>query len=190
MDFLAAWSRLQLICVTAAVLASAEGILGQDAPQAVAEHDVKAAYLYNFARFVTWPVDVPAASEPFRLCVVADGQMLDAVVETMAGETINGRSVETPTPQTPDEARTCQMLFLGRAAGERARTLLGGVRDSPVLTVGDFEGFVAQGGVIELVREQNRIRFDINSRNAARARLVISARLLRVARRVLEDTTR
>ena len=157
----------------------------QDPPRhTVSEHDLKAAYLYNFARFVTWPPDVPPVGEPFRLCVVAEITTTQAVEHTMTGEILNGRPVHTLVPETADDVRTCQILFVGRGAGDRARTMLAAVRQLPVLTVGESAGFVDGGGIIEFVNENSRVRFDINPRNAERAGLTISARLLRVARRV------
>jgi len=152
--------------------------------QTVPEQDVKAAFLYNFTRFITWPDGSPPGSEPFRICVVADGSTTRAVERAMAGETINGRRAEAVVPRFSEEARRCQILYLGPGAGDRAQAMLAAVRDLPVLTVGDDDRFTSRGGTIQFVIENDRVRFDVNLANAERARLTVSSRLLRVARKI------
>jgi hypothetical protein len=148
------------------------------------EHDIKAVFLYKFTNFVEWPDSTWQGSEPFRLCVLADGPMTAAVERTMHGETINGRPSQTMAPATARDARRCHILFVGHTEMERGASMLAAIRDLPVLTVGEAEGFLSGGGAIEFVREGNRVRFDINVETARRAGLNISARLLQVARHV------
>jgi YfiR/HmsC-like len=150
------------------------------------ETDVKAAFLYNFTKFVDWPRP-PGAAEPFRLCVVSDDALRQSLERTIEGESVNGRPLQSLVPRTPDEARTCQMLFVGHADGEREARLLSAVRDLPVLTVSDTNEFAMRGGGIEFVREHNRLRFDVNLPGAERAGIKVSSRLLKVARRVHES---
>jgi hypothetical protein len=160
--------------------------LSMSAPMAaeqVAEHDVKAAYLYNFTRFVEWPADVPPANEPFRLCVVADESTTEAVKRTMAGESVGGRPTETIVPGSPKDIARCQILFIGRSLMGRAAALLDAARAAPILVVGEAPGFAKSGaGTIEFVREASRVRFEVNVEVAKRCGLSISSRLLQVAR--------
>lgn len=151
--------------------------------QAPAEQDVKAAFLFNFTKFVTWPAGFPKDGDPFRVCTVADERTTRAVDKMMAGEVVGGRPVRTAVPRTPDEAKGCQILYVARDARDRAAPLLAAVQSLPVLTVSDGNGFVSRGGAIQFVFDDGRIRFDINPANA-RAGLTISSRLLRVAREV------
>ena len=149
----------------------------------VAEHDVKAAYLYNFTRFVEWPADVPAPNQPFRLCVVADETTTEAVRRTMAGESVGGRETETIAPDSAADIRACQILFVGRNVMARAAPLLDAAKGLPILVVGEAAGFAKSGaGAIEFVREQSRVRFEVNVDVARQCRLSISSRLLQVAR--------
>jgi hypothetical protein len=150
----------------------------------VREHEVKAAFLYNFTRFIEWPDGTPQTSEPFRLCVVADGVTTSAVERVMAGESVNGRPAQTLIPRSPDEARRCQILFVGQTEIYRAAPLLRAVRGMPVLTVSDAARFVAHGGAIQFVLEDGRVRFDVNIEAAKRSGLAISSRLLQVARKI------
>jgi hypothetical protein len=146
------------------------------------EVDVKAAYLYNFTKFVDWPAG--AATEPFRLCVVSDDALRQSLERTIEGEKINGRPLASLVPKTAEEARLCQVLYVGRNAGERETRLLNAVRDLPVLTVSDRAEFARRGGGIQFVRDANRLRFDVNLTGAERGGIKVSSRLLKVARQV------
>ena len=174
--------------VRAALVAAMALVVCRPAPaQEALEIDVKATFIYNFTKFIDWPAGTPAGQEPFRLCVVSDDALQKSVEKTIAGETINGRPLESMTPRTAEEARKCQVLFVGREDNERATRMLSAVKDLPVLTVSDRSQFARRGGGIELVREDNRIRFDINVPGAERGGIKLSSRLLRVARHVHES---
>jgi hypothetical protein len=149
---------------------------------AVSEDDVKAAFLYNFAKYVAWPP--AAASQSFRLCVVADAGFIKRIDNLIAGETIEGRPVMRETPATGEAARACQILFVGASESARASRLIVSVKGTPVLTVGDTDDFLTRGGMIAFVRDGDRVRFDVNNAAAQGAGLSVSSRLLRLARHV------
>ena len=158
--------------------------------QAVAsENDIKAAFLYNFARYVVWP-ETAFADGDFRLCVAADRQFIASLDAIIAGESIEGRPVVRHTPATPEAAQSCHILFVGRSELTLAYELIDGLEGAPVLIVGDDPEFLDQGGMVTFVRDHDRIRFDVELSVAERAGLVISSRLLRVARRVLAPEPR
>jgi hypothetical protein len=179
MGLLASRSAAAALAVLAAVLP------GAHAQQAL-EVDVKAAFLYNFTKFVAWP-QPGAPSDPFRLCVVSDDGLRRSLERTIEGENVNGRPLQSLVPRTPEEARACQLLFVSRADGNRGEQLLAAVRDLPVLTISDTADFARRGGGIEFVLENNRLRFDVNVPGAERAGIKVSSRLLKVARRVHES---
>ena len=154
--------------------------------QETLEVDVKAAFLYNFTKFVAWPTP-SAPTEPLRLCVVSDDALRRSLERTIEGETIDGRRLESRVPSTPEEARSCHVLFVGQPDTDRDARLLAAVKDLPVLTVSDSNDFARRGGGIEFVRENSRLRFDVNVPGAERAGIKVSSRLLKVARRVHES---
>ena len=117
------------------------------------------------------------------MCVAADPPTTASVERTMAGERVNGRPAETLIPQTAEDVKKCQLLFIGREAEGRAKPLLTVARDLPVLVVGDGEEFPQRGGAIGFVVEDGKLRFDISAQNAERTGLTISSRLLGVARK-------
>jgi hypothetical protein len=155
---------------------------------ATAEDDIKAAFLLNFTRFVEWPA--AAATGPFRLCTVAEPAFDGAVNRAIAGESTNGRPIVRVSPETPDAARSCHMLFLSRLEGGRAARWLSAVRGLPVLVVGETRSLTDGGAAITFVVEDNRVKFDVNAAAAADAGLQVSSKLLRVARHVNARSTR
>jgi hypothetical protein len=148
-----------------------------------AEDDIKAAFLFNFTHFVDWPAAADA-SEPFRICVVADPAFAGALDRTVAGESVSARPITWSVPASPDAARACQILFVGRQETDRLERWLVAVKGLPVLVVGESPAAWERGVHINFVLESNRIKFDVNKENAARDGLTISSKLLRVARNV------
>ena len=170
------------ILLTALLLLLPAGAAAQGTYQ---EYDVKAAFLYNFTKFVEWPPEAfRSPDSPMAICVFGEdpfGESLDAVVR---GETLNGRRLEVRRTRSLQELRDCQTLFVPGAERERFAEVFSAVRDASVLTVGEVDGFLPQGGVIRFVVEQGRVRFEINLDAAERSRLKLSSKLLRLARAV------
>jgi YfiR/HmsC-like len=150
--------------------------------QSAPAHEIKAAFVFNFTKFVTWP-PLPA-NQPFRICVVADETTKDAIDRVMQNEIILNRKTQTVVPASPEQARSCQVLIVGADAAVRGAPFVAAVRTHPVLTVGDAPAFIDSGGIIQFVTEGTRIRFDVSLTHASRAQLAINARMLRVAREV------
>lgn len=154
------------------------------------EADVKAAFLYNFTKYINWPPGAfEGTSDPFRICVVSDQQFTRSVGTLVAGETAHGRPLEVTVPRRSD-LRRCHILFVGRNEAERAVGMLAATSGRAVLTVGETPGFLDQGGAVLFEVENNRVRFDINLGAATRAGLTVSSKLVRVARHVREGPVR
>jgi hypothetical protein len=141
------------------------------------EQQVKAAYLFNFTKFVEWPADAIPASSPFTICVADHNPFGPALATLLNGETIQGHRLTTRVVR--DVHPACQVLFFPRnvPAGSYLRRL----RTSPVLTVGATREFLTQGGIINFIIEDGKVRFEIDQEAATRAGLKISSRLLRLA---------
>ncbi len=152
--------------------------------QAIDEYRVKAAFLYNFAKFVEWPPDAfKSPADPITICVLGN-PFGDRLTATINGKQIDERRLVVR--ELPDAAKAsgCQILFV---AGEKKRgDLLGQVKMSPVLTVGETGGFAAAGGVVAFKLEDGRVRLQINVFAADRARLRISSKLLSLAEIITE----
>jgi hypothetical protein len=140
------------------------------------EYQVKAAYLYNFARFVEWPARV--LTERLNICVARPSPFGDVLSNTVRDETVGGRQVAAREIGDPDGS--CQVLFIPRDAP--ADIYLRTARGTPTLTVGESPTFIRQGGIVNFIREGANVRFEIDEEAARRAGLRISSRLLRLAR--------
>ena len=151
-------------------------------PEQAIEAEVKAVFLYNFAKYVDWPAASQGSSATIRMCVTAQAQFLAILREAVRDEVINGRPLAAVGLDGLDAARDCDILYVGAAATPDAAAWINAVRGRQVLTVGD--GALVDGLVIAFVRDQNRVRFDINRQAASKQRLAISSRLLGLARRV------
>lgn len=157
-------------------------------PPSATEYQVKAAFLYNFAKFVEWPGDsFPSSSAPIQVCILGRddfGQELQLITQD---KVINGRRIEIDHVLTLNRARDCQVLFIGSSERSRTREILASVQGRTVLTISDEPGFAAAGGVINFILENSRVRFEINLTAAYQAHLKISSKLLALAKLVHSD---
>jgi len=149
------------------------------------EYEVKAAYLYNFGRFVEWPAKVsPTKENPLTVCVLGHdpfGPILDA---TLAGETINGASVVAKRISKIEDAANCHILFISSSEADQLKEILPALEKMSVLTVSDMPQFARRGGMIEFVLDGNKVRFEVNLAHAERVGLALSSQLLKIALRV------
>ncbi|MFY9743788.1 MAG: YfiR family protein [Candidatus Sulfotelmatobacter sp.] len=156
------------------------------AQQKPTEAQVKAAYLYNFGKFVTWQNDAGANVNSLNICVLGKdpfGGILDA---TVAGESIDGKQIVIKRLTKIQDGPDCRILFVGSSEEKRLRSILAVAQASAMLTVSSIPTFLQQGGVIEFVTQEDRIRFAVNLNAAQQSHLVLSSQLLKVASQVID----
>jgi hypothetical protein len=154
--------------------------------QSATEYQVKAAFLFNFARFVEWPADAfPSADSALQICVLGQDPFGRDFEQVIVDKTVNGHRIEIAHPDGVPQARACQILFIAASEKARVPSILQGLKGASVLVVGDTPGFAGLGGAINFVIDDGRVRFEINLKAAELAHLKISARLLTVAKVVL-----
>ena len=182
MALLIAVRRFTLLAAAVACLAGVKAA-AQTQTAAIEAH-VKAVFLYNFSKYVTWPAVAIGERSPaeVRICVTANDEFFTLLKAAVQGETIDDKPLVPVALTGLDEARTCQILYVGAASSADGRAWLAAVRGSRVLTVAD--GVQGDEPVIAFVRDDNRLRFDINRAAAGRHGLNVSAKLLRLARQV------
>jgi hypothetical protein len=146
------------------------------------EEQMKAAYLFNFAKFVEWPAN---AHGPIRVCFIGAQGVHAFLTASVAGKTIGARSITTVVLQPGDSRLGCDVIYLG--ASVDANALMHDAAGIAALTVSDADDFTRHGGIIRLFKHENRLRFDINLDNARRAGLKISSNLLKLASRVEQE---
>jgi hypothetical protein len=145
------------------------------------EYEVKAAFLYNFANFVEWPPEsFPDDKSPIVIGVVGEDPFGESLDATIKGKTANGRKITCKRFKRISDVDTCHILFVTSA---EKRPLPKG---PGILTVGEDKGFTKRGGVINFTLEDNKVRFEISTENAKKAKLKISSKLLKLARTVYD----
>jgi len=141
---------------------------------------VKAAFLFNFAKFAEWTAILPAA--PIIACVIGDDEIAAALVVIVRGQTVAGHPIHVWRPEEANSWRTCHLLFVPAAEFRRGAERLGMLKMLPVLTVSDRKGFAQSEGIIELYVEEERVRFAINVDALERSGVRLSSRLLGLAK--------
>ena len=150
--------------------------------QAPAEYQVKAAFLYNFAKFVEWPA--ADSHSTFCIGILGTDPFGHQIEETLAGKTLNGRPVTITRYARPEEALACQVVFVAAPAAS-LKSVLRLLGEKAVLTVGDAPSFCQSGGIIGFQVADQKIRFAINVEAAERAQLKLSSKLLSLAAEVV-----
>jgi hypothetical protein len=140
------------------------------------EYQVKAAFLFNFLKFVEWPA--AAGDEPWVIGILGHDPFAGALEDTVRGKTVSGRRVEVRHYVRPGDVKDCNILFIGRADYER----LGMPAQPSLLTVGEAPGFLKSGGMINFYLDDNRVHFEIRPEVAHAAGLRVSSQLLKLGR--------
>jgi hypothetical protein len=163
-----------LFAIVCVVKAAAEG------PTDV--YQVKAAFLYNFAKFVEWPPEAFRDSNArISICVLGKNPFGTFLTDAVEGRTVGARKFAVSILSNATEARMCHILFVNALQLKPARMILEEAKNPYLLTVGESSEFLAGGGVINLKVEDSRVRIEINREAAAGAKFRISSRLLSLA---------
>ena len=152
------------------------------------DYQVKAAYLYNFGRFVEWPSGVTNAKTSFfNICVLGQDPFGRALDATVAGEMIGNQSAVARRISSPEESSDCRIVFISSSEASRLNEIIDTLDKTAALTVSDIPQFLQRRGMIQFVLEGNRIRFAVNLTATQRAGLTLSSDLLKVATAVRRD---
>ena len=150
------------------------------------EYRVKAAFLFHFAQLVDWPADkLTGADNSLYLCTLGEDPFQGALEGTVEGKAIANRVIRVRHLMRPEDIQGCRILFLGKAESKYIPMLLANLRNAPVLTVGETPGFLAAGGMVCFLLQENKVRFEINLDAAQSAGLKIGSRLLVLAQNVV-----
>lgn len=148
------------------------------------EYEIKAGLIYSFLKFVEWPQDVDHG-ETLTIGIVGKDPYETVLLEVLNGKTVDHRKVVVRPRLNIRQATRCDVVFIPRSAGRAVIHLTDELRRFPILIIGELDGFLDRGGMINFYSKDGEIRFEINKRVADQARLKISAKLLKLAGRVL-----
>ncbi len=146
--------------------------------------EIKAAFIYNFLKFVTWPND-DSNSKDFLFCVVGETSLLPYLLD-LNGQELNNKPLKViKLPFGNPKLTKCRAIFIGKLKKSDQEKLFKKISQKPILTISDKPGFTEKGGIIEIFLKQDRFRFKVNLSTARKVHLFISSRLLRLAEEVL-----
>jgi hypothetical protein len=153
-------------------------------PSAASEYQLKAAFIFNFAKFVEWPNSVlPRANSPLIIGVLGENPFGDNLEKTIKNKTVEDHPVVIKQYQSAAEAAKGHVVFISTSEKEKLAEILKSLEGSSVLTVGELDGFNDNGGMIGFVMQGSKIHFKINNEAATRAGLKISSKLLSLGSR-------
>jgi len=176
-------AKRSFLCFLVALLFGLATSSGRAAATA-SETEVKAAFLYNFVKFVDWPAEAFASdTTPFRVAVFGDEDVTGKLKVLLSDKKAHGRSFEVKRVFNPQDAKNSQIVFITAPESKRSMLILDAVKKLTVLTIGESEEFLDLGGVINFVFEDTQLRFEINPEPAEKVKLVISSKLLRLAKK-------
>ena len=166
---------LQLISMLLAVLSSGNAVAGSST-----EYDIKAAFLYNFAKFVQWKIGDSDHENMLHICILGEdpfGESLDA----LAGKQAQGKTLKIRRLGDIGERTNCEMLFISSSQATRLKSVLDTIaKEQGLLSISDIDDFASSGGIIELQLVDNKIRFIVNMASAKEANISLSSKLLRL----------
>lgn len=172
------WRRLLRGCLAMAALVGASTAWAEEVP----EYRLKAAFLYNFAAFTEWPVEVGAT---LNLCIYG-ADPFGAEADPLNGKTVGTRAIEVHRKPSLEALKSCQLVFVPAANIGQLPRLLDSVHGVPALIVADSPGATRQGAALNMNISQGRVSFEANLVAARGARLKLSSNLLRLATEVIQ----
>lgn len=162
-----------------------------EAQAPMGESQVKAMFVYNFLKFVEWPVDASAdAKDPFVVLIIGDGATADATESFLESRMIGDRPLVVRRTQSDPSFTGVRAVFVVERDGKKLHHILDAATAAGVLTIGEGEGFATLGGVIGLLVENRKVRFDVDTTAAQSAGLRVSSKLLALTRNVRSSADR
>jgi hypothetical protein len=151
-------------------------------------YEIKAAFLFNFAKFIDWPPSsFSTPQSPYTICILGRDPFGNVLDETLKGKTIGDRPLAVRRLTDKAEARHCQIAFVSSSETAHLVEIVGSLQGANVLLVGESNGFAAMGGTIEFTLEDNHVRFAINTDAANRSGMKFSSKLLALAKIVHDE---
>jgi len=160
------------------------------------EYKVKAAFLYNFIKFIEWPSDKQSNEKTISIGIIGTnpfGKAFEPVKEKLVGnkkiviKSFNSLEKSELTDKQIDEIRKCHAIFICNSEKKYFKEIFNLIKDDNVLTVGDTRGFLESGGIINFLIEDKKVGFEINNNTAKKVKLTVRSQLLRLAKKVIEE---
>lgn len=159
------------------------GSLAMHAQTSMSEYQVKALFLLNFVKYVDWPA---GTTGPITIGILGQDNFEDSLTNAVDGKSINGRAITIKHLSSGESPNGCAILFISSSENSELSAILSKTVSLPILTVGESESFLENGGIINFMLKEGKIHLAINLKAAQKANLQISSKLLSVADEVKE----
>jgi hypothetical protein len=177
--------RARIASAVLAALATAVVCAPMAGAEAALEYRVKAAFLYNFAKFVTWPSTAFTSSDaPVVFCIVGEDPFGDLLESTTKDRKVEGRSIQIRRLPADSGLAGCHLVFVSGSDGTRTARVLQQATSAGALAIGESDDFLVEGGMIRLLVDEGKVRFDVSTRATDTVGLKVSSQLLKLARDV------
>lgn len=153
--------------------------------QTVSQYDVEAADLYNFGKFVRWPADALAGADSFDICMLGQNPFGGKLEQLIAHEQMSGKPIRKRVIAHASEAKGCAIVYISESEGPNLEIVLAALNGKGALLVSGLPHFAEDGGAIQFLVEDNRVRFEVNLDAVTKNRLAVSSELLKVATGVI-----
>jgi hypothetical protein len=174
-------ARLAAVALGLALLPA--GSFAASIPNLTQEYDLKAAFLFNFARFVDWPDESFASpASPITIGILGEDPFGKSLDEIVTGEEVRGHKLIVRRYESLEQIESCHILFVGNPLADRMEEVAAKLGKRSILTVGESKGFTEHAGMIGFETAHHRVRLRVNLAAARAARLTISSQLLRQAK--------
>ena len=152
--------------------------------QQYTEYDLKAAYVYNFSKFITWPANTfENETSDFTIVVYGSSPITEVLYKALKNRTIRGRHISIKVIYNLDDLKDAQILFVSQSMQKDLKAIVSLTENRSILVIGDvIDGFCQAGGIIDFTEKSSKYRFEINNQAALKAHLKISSKLLSLAR--------
>lgn len=148
------------------------------------EYEIKAAFIYNFTKFINWPQDIfQNGNAPLNLCLLGDDSFRPVLEQTVKGKVFNGRQFSIQLKKITDKFSSCQLLYIYSLSDESTFKVLNSLHRQPVVTIFETENSKNSLGIIRLIKNKNKVYFEINQTAAENSGLKISSHLLKLGRK-------
>lgn len=180
--------RLSILIIFSLCFIANNSTVTADAEYDSIEYEIKSAFLYNIAKFISWPQNnsQPVSDNHFIVCILGQDPF-GPIMDNLTNKKIHNRSLKVRRFSTVDERENCQIIFVSRSEKDQLNVLLKlFANDRGLLTISDIKGFAKSGGNIELLVKKRKVRFVININSIRHADLTVSSKLLRLATQIVD----
>lgn len=152
--------------------------------QQYTEYDLKAAYIYNFSKFVSWPTEsIEPKSEKFQIVIFGNSPISPTLYQALKGRRIQGKEISIRVVYLIENIGNPHIIFVAKKMKLQTNELVSYCENKPILLIGDvIDGFCQMGGIINFTKKSSKYRFEINNKQSQNSKLKISSKLLALAR--------